>query len=387
MNILMIAGTFDENDGKKSSVANSMYKTIVDKAVIAKTKETTTCTLINGGNFENQLKTVFDPNSPTYIANFDIIFWFANVPNNFEKYRDIKSINPKAMLITSKRNDNEKYPFGELIQRSLALKANLTVEFSKNEYGKFNLKVFDPLGCVWADTTDIETATSALFDRLIFIRSVTRQTTVKAPEDKLTVMNEYFPAKSDKTPDYPTEIANQFIDIVKNYAMDFQKYMPTVKTERFVGNTSFRCSKGMPSFRYKDYIFVSKRNVDKQFIELNNFVPVYMENDTLYYCGDEKPSVDTPVQMRLYKALPNINYMLHAHCYLKNASFTAKAIPCGAIEEVDAVLECIKNTSKKTQDFYKINLLGHGSLVLASDLKYFDHLEYTKRPSPEEMYR
>lgn len=387
MNILMVAGTFDENEGKKSSVANSMYKTIVDKAIIAKTKETTTCTLINGGNFENQLKTVFDSNSPTYIANYDIIFWFANVPNDFEKYRDIKSINPKAMLITSKRNDNEKYLFGELIQRSLALKANLTVEFSKTEYGKFNLKVFDPLGCIWANTTDIETAASALFDRLMFIRSVTRQNTVKAPESKLDIMNAYFPAKSDKTVDYPTEVAKNFIEIVKTYAMEFQKYMPNVKTERFVGNASFRCSKGMPSFRYKDYIFVSKRNVDKQFIELDNFVPVYLENNTLYYCGDDKPSVDTPVQVRLYKALPEINYMLHAHCYLKNANYTTKAIPCGAIEEVDAILECIKNTSKKKQNCYKINLLGHGSIVLANDLSCFDHLEYTQRPIPEELYQ
>ena len=53
-------------------------------------------------------------------------------------------------------------------------------------------------------------------------------------------------------------------------------------------------------------IFVSKRNVDKQFITLSNFVPVYMQEDKLMYCGDEKPSVDTPVQVRLYEKLNKV---------------------------------------------------------------------------------
>ena len=102
--------------------------------------------------------------------------------------------------------------------------------------------------------------------------------------------------------------------------------MPTTcKTERFIGNASIRpalppqvghCGKGMPSFRGTgDLIFVSKHNINKQFAELNHFVPVYMDDNKLMYCGNDKPSVDTPVQIRLYQALPNINYMIHSCCY------------------------------------------------------------------------
>lgn len=148
----------------------------------------------------------------------------------------------------------------------------------------------------------------------------------------------------------------------------------------------------MPSFRTKDYIFVSKRNIDKQFIELNNFVPVYLEDGKLFYCGEDKPSVDTPVQVRLYQQLPNISYMLHSHCYIKNAPFTNKAIPCGAIEECDAVLDALKNTYGSLElPYYTLNLKGHGSLLMFNNVnEQFSQeieptLEYIPRTLPEEM--
>ena len=49
----------------------------------------------------------------------------------------------------------------------------------------------------------------------------------------------------------------------------------------------------MTSFRKGDIIYVSKRNIDKKFITLDNFVPVYMDGDKLMYGGSSKPSVDT----------------------------------------------------------------------------------------------
>ena len=172
--------------------------------------------------------------------------------------------------------------------------------------------------------------------------------------------------------------------------------MPTTcTTERFIGNASLkptpvgRCGKGMPSFRSKtdrNIIFVSKRNINKQFIELDNFVPVYLEDGKLYYCGEDKPSVDTPIQVRLYDALPNIKYILHSHCYLKHADFTSKAIPCGAIEEFDEIVNFIDETYRsRDMDFYKVNLIGHGSLVMSHDLKNFDDLEYMARTLPETI--
>jgi hypothetical protein len=111
-----------------------------------------------------------------------------------------------------------------------------------------------------------------------------------------------------------------------------------------------------------------------------------MEDGKLYYCGDNKPSVDTPIQMRLYDALPNIRYMIHSHCYIENAPFTKKSIPCGAIEEVDEVLSLIDKKWGRDHFLYCINLKGHGSIVMAKDAAMLNHIRYVGRHLPEPMF-
>lgn len=392
MNILMVAGNFERNAvGKPSKLASSIAKYIEEKC------KKDNLTFINGGTYEKLTEIAGNEN---LLRSTDVVFWFANVPDNtLPKYRDVKKINPKIMLISSKRNDNEKYSFQELVQRSLIQKANLMCEFSKQENGLFNLRVLDPLGCVWADTTDIKEAVYALLDRLGYIISITRQATTEATEDKALIMKWYFDQfkqpeyKSEKNVSVPDE--QKFVDLVKKYAHKFQEFMPCdCKTERFIGNASLRptpvgrCGKGMPSFRHKNFIFVSKRNIDKQFIELDSFVPVYIEDGKLYYCGKDKPSVDTPVQVKLYTALPRINYILHSHCYLKDAPYTDTAIPCGAIEEFDEIMKFIDRyyEGNRNLDFYAINLIGHGSIIMANNTDYLEgDIEYMARTLPEKI--
>lgn len=216
----------------------------------------------------------------------------------------------------------------------------------------------------------------------------------KLPEERL-----------DKNIPIPDE--QDFVDTVRKFAHTFQTYMPTINTTRFVGNASLRgflpniaklppqvgrCGKGMPSFRHDDFIFVSKRNVDKQFITLDNFVPVWLnENDKLMYSGPDKPSVDTPVQIRLYRELDHINYILHSHCYIKNAPFTKQAIPCGAVEEFDEIMSLIhKQGLDNHRNMYVINLIGHGSIIMWNSMRQFHEnieptLEYYCRKMPEYM--
>ena len=50
----------------------------------------------------------------------------------------------------------------------------------------------------------------------------------------------------------------------------------------------------------------------------------------LYY--GEKPSVDTPIQIKLFNYYHNVNYMVHGHVYVDNAKMTEHKIPlwlCG----------------------------------------------------------
>ena len=63
----------------------------------------------NGGNY-NELNKILE-----MTINYDTVFWWANVANELPKIRNVKEINYKMMLISSKINDNNKYTFQDLL--------------------------------------------------------------------------------------------------------------------------------------------------------------------------------------------------------------------------------------------------------------------------------
>ena len=135
--ILFVGGSWNLNGGKKSKIVDEFAKHLPN------------ATVYNGGDY-NDLNKILES-----CTNYDTVIWWANVPNELPKIRNVKEINYKAMLVSSKRNVDNKYSFQDLLQRSFALKSNLTVEFSKND-NKYNMKLFDPLGNVWYEGLDIE---------------------------------------------------------------------------------------------------------------------------------------------------------------------------------------------------------------------------------------
>ena len=200
-------------------------------------------------------------------------------------------------------------------------------------------------------------------------RYFTRVSSTRLPDnDKISVPN-------DKA----------FFDIVKRSAKIFDKLMhQPANPSRFLGNASFRCQRGFPSFRgSNELIYVSRRNIDKKFISKDTFVPVDIRHNGFKpnYYGVHKPSVDTPIQIGLYRLFPNVNYMIHGHAYADNAPFTDRVIPCGAIEEISEISR-IFTTVDKTN--FVVNLLGHGSIVFAKDVNFFYEVTYSARPFPEE---
>ena len=363
--ILFVGGSWDLNGGKKSKIVDEFAKHLPN------------ATVYNGGDY-NDLNKILES-----CTNYDTVIWWANVPNELPKIRNVKEINYKAMLVSSKRNVDNKYSFQDLLQRSFALKSNLTVEFSKND-NKYNMKLFDPLGNVWYEGLDIEECSKALLDRLTLIRSITRQSTISSKENIETIN---MLDKSEDSSTIPSK--KEFLSIVRNYAYKFaEATFQTKDVKRFLGNASFRCPKGFPSFREGKYIFISKRNVNKEFIGINEFVPVYLEDGKVYYCGNNKPSVDTPIQIRLYNLLPNINYMIHSHCYIEDAPFTKRALPCGALEEIDEIKKILNDyyNNDFDRDFYLINLVGHGSIMMSSNPEQIRNINMVGRDIPEKMY-
>ena len=377
MNILFIGGNFNKEGGSPSG--------LIDKFInIIKKENVNNFLYYNGGSYE-QLNSIIEK-----VKEFDYVFWWPNVPNELDKIRDVKKINPKVMLISSKRNTEGKYTFQDLLERSFATKSNLCIEFTyENNSSKYHFRVFDLLGNIWADTSNIEECMMKILNRAKFLKSITRESTTQAEENSGCLswfFNDFKQEMTHVDGNKDFENKDDFILLVKNYANEFAKKMfQTDDVERFLGNASFRCPKGFPSFRYGDYIFVSKRNVNKKYIEKDDFVPVFTdESGKIFYYGENKPSVDTPIQVKLYKELKNINYMVHSHCYIKGASFTKTNVPCGAIEEVNEILSLIDEVYKdRNKTFYAINLKGHGSIMMGNKISDLKDIEIEARNIPE----
>jgi hypothetical protein len=179
----------------------------------------------------------------------------------------------------------------------------------------------------------------------------------------------------------PIPDEKEFFDYAKKVADTFHSLIHGSNPSRFLGNLSFRCEHGFPSFRTRDVIYVSQRDIDKRFIDKEGFVAVepILDNVVNYY-GDKKPSVDAPIQVRLYSYYNRLRWGMHSHVYIKNAPMTSIAIPCGAVEEFDEILELFPEGDMEN---VVVNLRGHGSLAMCSYLGYMKGLQYYARPIPE----
>lgn len=349
MKTIVIGGTFGNQGGHKSKIITNMFADLENVYVV------------NGGHYEDLVRIYKN------LGNFDVICWFANVSNDMPKeLRNIKSLYPDKIVIHSKRNTDGQYKLGYLINHALKLKSNLLLEFAKDtSTGRIKGRVLDPLAVVWCDfTEDFNYLAKAMLERASELTRFTRSKSVcLGPELE------------------PPNIT-EFYNIIRKYAEIFHEMInPDKVVTRFLGNASFRCQKGFPSFRAGGNIFVSHRNIDKRFIGREGFVavPLKHEPDCIFYFGENKPSVDTPVQVRLYNHFKNVNYMVHSHVYIKDAPFTSTPIPCGALEE----FEEITALADAAQANFCVNLIGHGSLILSKTTDFLKTVEYYARPAPE----
>ena len=352
--ILCVGGFFDDNGGRKSGY----FEKLTD--VLKWHFREDIIVVINGGLWQR-----IDYIAST-IPEFDFVLWGADIPNTKPKLvNDLKALNPNMMLVITKNNIKGKYSRKLLVARALDAKANLLLEFEHSERGNIVGTILDPLGnCFVEKEIDIATLGKALFDRLMFLTSMTRvgseQVDIEFPEVK---------ASSDQL---------KFFELTREYAKAFHSLIHVDDNGRMLGNISFRCENGFPTYRHGNLMLVSRRNIDKRDIGSNGMVPVVLETQgKVKYIGDAKPSVDTPIQRALYCAWPNANYMLHAHVYIEGAPFTETVIPCGAVQEVDEILKVMPTYSGDTVAY--LNLKGHGSLAVARTPEMLENIPYIAR--------
>jgi len=217
-------------------------------------------------------------------------------------------------------------------------------------------------------TIDIKQLISAMMDRIQFLKNDVTRESIKQCNTLEGV-------------EVPNDV--EFFEYIKGCAETFQELIkPPAEVTRFLGNSSFRCDKGFPSFRGDNCIYMSKRNIDKKFIDKEGFIKVYkFDGRYVYQSIIDKPSVDTPIQLRLYEFFSNINYMIHGHVYVKDEPFTGIAYPCGAVEEVREIISAMGGRYRVLS--FAVNLKGHGCLIGGATVDDLKGYEFVTRPVPE----
>lgn len=355
MKIVLVAGSFDDAGGKQSGWARKLWQNLS----VYKNRGVE-IEYFNGGSWDD-LQECY-----SHLPDTGAVIWLADVPNDKPKLvKNIKERHPKLLLITSKRNLDGAYSFQDLVSRALAIKANLSMEITGSREC-IQTTILDPLGNVFLHKeANITTVAEVLLARIIVLSRVARVGS-KQVGPKIEVPKE--------------DNILKFLKLVKEQADVFHTIIHGVDTTRMLGNASFRCARGFPSFRQEETIFVSQRNVDKRFIGPEAFVAVRTGLTGVEYFGETKPSVDTPVQLALYKMYPKINFMLHSHTYIEGAPFTKDVLPCGATEEIIQIMDVANNLNMTD---FSVNIKGHGAIAFGQDADYIASVKWIPRPIPE----
>lgn len=345
MNKLIVGGTFDELNGKPSYIVEKLALSLG-------------WTCVNGGNLK-YIRT-FDP------AGIDVLLWMPNISNDEAKVLgDLKKKNPHMILIQSKRVIEKEYFVSDVIGRLLKSHALLGIMITK-ESDAYRFRLLDPLGNQWADTSEIAEVGQAINSRIDYLSTLSR-----VQSKKMNTSTDY-------------KVLQEFVEVVKRYGTEFTKFVNAVNPNRLLGNASTRCAKGFPAIRMNEHILVTKRNVDKQTLSLDDFVLVRagLTDGFVQFEGDNKPSVDTPIQLKLFEYYKDVNYIIHGHAYVKNALATHHKLPCGYVQEFDEITQLVPDANAKN---FNINLTGHGCLILADNLQYLEEQiqNLYARPFPE----
>lgn len=356
MKFLIVGGNFDKDGGSPSKIISMLYQEIEDYIADSYSHNFSLIELVNGSTVDYLRNIDF--------TKYDVLFWAPNISNDEEKIiPGIKQMNPKLFMISSKRVVEKQYQESDIIGRLLKTKSNLGVMITKKD--QYNFQVLDPLGNQYCNTTSIESLSKAIVDRLMFVKGLNRVRSIKVGDKRDISINP------------------EFLEFVKHSATEFTKYVNAINPNRLLGNASTRCMFGFPAEKNDGRIFVTQRNIDKQLIENEGFVEVNNREDVVEYYGDKKPSVDTPIQIKLFNYYSNINYMVHGHVYIDGAQITDSKIPCGYVEEFDEIVALYPS---RDESLVVVNLRGHGCLIMAATVEQlWDFSErYKSREFPEE---
>ena len=343
MNTLVVGGTWGAADEIKSS------------KIAILTAGCLGADLRNGGTIEElDLCIMLD------VPKYDLVVWMPKIDNELPKHYPVKKTG--AVLIVSKVM-HEGVSKLDAVKRSFMMHGNAVICIRDSEKFK-TFELVDALGHQWSSDSGVQATCDAVQKLAEWTRG-----SIRVPTRSTGKISGIFHK--------PTE--DMGVGPLLAMTRKLANAVETKMQERYFGNVSTRCTSLFPSTGHTlsclsgcpgiTLAWVSARNTDKRFLSLDDMVLVETHGENLDYYGARKPSVDTAVQMALYRQYPSIKYMIHGHAYVEGARTTDHYFPCGDLREVPEI-------SRVWQ--YKpggaVNLLHHGFLLAATSMDEMTHL-------------
>ncbi len=281
-------------------------------------------------------------------ATTDITVWMPNVSNKVEKIYPTK---PKGGILICSKVLRQHRTIYDAVGRIFKMHGNAVIAIDKSGTS-FRFILLDALGNVWVDTHMISRLVIGIYKFYEWSQKTERI------GSSFSLLNDKLSKSTKKNLEHFCKLNTLVANKVENG-----------NTNRYFGNCSTRCSLMFPSHRCgpSNKILVSKRNSNKERLEPSDMLITNMDDAEKWvlYQGskDIKPSVDTPIQLQLYKQFPHINYMIHGHAYIDGAPWSDNYYACGDLREVNSVALHINRTSAGA-----VNLRNHGFLIYAKTI-------------------
>lgn len=314
---LLLGGGFDASGGRRSGVVSKLTHSL--KADV----------MFNGG-YSKELASVD-------LSSYKVIIWMPDVPNEEPKHYPKKARG--AVLICSKVMREGVTRF-DSVSRVFQMHGNAVIEIHPAKTG-FSFTLVDALGNEWVDTSDISELAWIIRRFVAWTQGAKRMASKESAQER---------------PEPPKGLTD-LVALTREVADKVENE----RGGRYFGNASTRCMRMFPSERTESGVYVSTRNVDKHRIEADDFTYAFQSGDHLEYIG-KKPSVDTPIQLTLYRQVPEINFMIHGHAFIEGAPTTENYFPCGDMREAEEILKLLK-------DVRVINVKNHGFLITAATVE------------------
>lgn len=350
MNKLIVGGFYGDKHFKESS--------IIKKLAIA----LGTLTVVNGGDI-NMLS---HPILKEAVDNADLTIWAPDVLNDEEKFYPTKK---KGSFLVCTKVMREGYGLDVAVSRIFKMHANAVIAIYKDSNKLYAFELVDALGNTWVKTHDIQTLADTIMKMYTWSKSQ-----IRVQSNALA-----------------TPFQDQvFIDLVKKVSGKVE----ALNVGRFFGNCSTRCASLFPSARKTNDLthaeavcaYVSPRDIDKAGIRCEDMIFTRMRATMgtypFDYMGNKKPSVDTPIHLKIYEHFRDVNYIIHGHAYIKGGQYTEDYYPCGDLREFNEISNAL---SMKYNCF---NLKNHGFIFIADSLEEMSglsDLEFIPKPIGESI--